>query len=144
MPLPRQLFCLLLLFITVNLTAQDIPAADTQTIKTIKKPHIDAARLLINGRFGRGNESQDYNQVPLNHLSYRIESGPLDTCATHTYRLKIGNDNANDEVTQIILLSGGGMVVTGKTDKNNSQDDALLIKLDESGDIIWSRSEERR
>ena len=140
MPLPRQLFCLLLLFITVNLTAQDIPAAASQSLKTIKKPHIDAARLLINGRFGRGNESQDYNQVPLNHLSYRIESGPLDTCATHTYRLKIGNDNTNDEVTQIILLSGGGMVVTGKTDKNNSQDDALLIKLDESGDIIWSKT----
>ncbi len=75
-----------------------------------------------------------------NHSIYRVESGPLDTCATHTYRLKIGNDNTNDEVTEINSTKDGEMLITGKTNKNNFQDDALLIKLDNSGDILWSKT----
>ncbi|MEO8820096.1 MAG: gliding motility-associated C-terminal domain-containing protein [Ginsengibacter sp.] len=140
MPLFRSLSFLVLLCISINLFAQHIQVVLPKSFGAIQKPHVDSSRQLINGKFGREIGLKEHNQALLNRSSYRIESGPLDTCATHTYRLKIGNDNTNDEVTEINTMTDGEMLITGKTNKNNSQDDALLTKLDESGAIVWSKT----
>lgn len=140
MPPLKLLLCLLLLFYTGNLCAQEIQAADAKSFGNIKKPNIDVSRQLINGKFGRAIGLKAHTQALSNRPALRLESGSLDTCATHTYRLKIGNDNTNNEVTGITKMADGGMLISGKTNKNNSQDDALLIKLDESGDIVWSKT----
>jgi gliding motility-associated-like protein len=70
----------------------------------------------------------------------RVAFSPLDTCATHTYRLQIGTNNSNDEVSDITALLSGDVLVAGKTNKNNQQDDALLIRVNASGTILWSRT----
>jgi gliding motility-associated-like protein len=70
----------------------------------------------------------------------KVAISPFDTCATHTFRLKIGTDNSNDEVSDITALRSGDVLVAGKTNKNNQQDDALLIRLDASGSIVWLKT----
>jgi gliding motility-associated-like protein len=67
-------------------------------------------------------------------------SSALDTCATFTYRLKIGTDNTNEEATEITTLGSGEMLVTGKTNKNNAQDDALLVKINAGGNVEWIKT----
>ena len=136
----RLLYCFVFFCIPARLFAQNMHAQASKSLGTIDKPHVDASRQLINGRINDGSSSPDQQPIPLTHSFYRSKFGPLDTCATHTYRLKIGDDNTNDEVTEISKLPTGGMLVTGKTNKNGSQDDALLIKLDDSGDIVWSKT----
>lgn len=65
---------------------------------------------------------------------------PLDTCATFTYRLKIGTNTSNEEATEITTLKSGEMLVTGKTNENGAQDDALLIKLNAAGGVEWIKT----
>ncbi len=77
---------------------------------------------------------------PITASAQRITSSALDTCATYTYRLKIGTDNSNDEVTDITALPSGNVLVAGKTNDNNQQDDALLILLNASGSIQWLKT----
>src|SRR5690349_11375051 len=67
-------------------------------------------------------------------------SSVLDTCATFTYRLKIGTTGTNEEVTEVTTLKSGEMLVSGKTNENGAQDDGLLIKLNASGTVEWMKA----
>src|SRR6266404_4772834 len=91
-------------------------------------------------------DSKTWRHVDKNYGGNRIQqtqkvaTSPLDTCATYTYHLKIGTDNTNEEVSEITTLKSGGILLTGKTNKNNFQDDALLIKLDANGNLLWIKT----
>jgi hypothetical protein len=72
----------------------------------------DDYRDLIKGLKKTGQLPVVHYNLPAPNFPDHFESGPLDTCATHTYRLKIGNDGSNEEVTDITKMPNGGMLFT--------------------------------
>src|SRR6185312_2202080 len=140
MKLRKAACCLLLLLICGQLHAQ-IPAPVQPSLRDEFLKVKDDYRDLIKGqRHNRRVPAVHYNLPALGEFPNKPEAGPLDTCATHTYHLKIGNDGSNEEVTEISKLPNGDMLLTGKTNKNGSQDDALLIKVDGSGNVLWMKT----
>jgi hypothetical protein len=69
----------------------------------------------------------------------KILSGDLDTCATYTYRLKIGNTGNEEFVSGTTILSSGDLLLSGKS-KNGTNADALLIKMKTGGELLWSKT----
>jgi len=69
----------------------------------------------------------------------KILSGDLDTCATYTYRLKIGNTGNEEFVSGTTVLSSGELLLSGKS-KNGTNADALLIKMRTGGELLWSKT----
>lgn len=67
-------------------------------------------------------------------------SGVLDTCATYTYRLVLGNAGSEEWVNEITTIDSGHSLLTGKVKSSDPFYDALLIKLDENGRLLWSKS----
>ena len=140
MKLRKAACCLLLLLICGQLHAQN-PAPVQPSLRDEFLKGKDDYRYLIRGqKHNRQVPAVHYNLPALGEFPNKPEAGPLDTCATHTYHLKIGNDGSNEEVTEISKLPNGDMLLTGKTNKNGSQDDALLIKVDGSGNVLWMKT----
>ena len=131
-------------YLFLSLIYMQLPAQNTAPVQPLLRGEfLKNKDDYLNLIKGRKNTPQlpvvRYNQ-PAPTFPDHFESGPFDTCATHTYRLKIGNDGSDEEVTDITRLPGGEMLITGKTNKNGSQDDALLIKIDGNGDVLWMKT----
>jgi len=63
----------------------------------------------------------------------------LDTFATYTYRLKIGNPGSVETVHHIRTISSGNMLLAGKTLIAGDQQ-TLFIKLNSDGRLVWSKT----
>lgn len=77
--------------------------------------------------------------IPITKNS-RSNYSSIDTCATYTYRLKIGNTGREETVNQVTTISGGNILLTGKVRNTGFPYDALLMKLNPDGSTLWSKS----
>lgn len=95
-------------------------------------------------------DNTDYPEKISNNLPYsalvlpqkndsRLNFSTLDTCATYTYRVKIGNNGREEVVHQITTGYGGNVLLTGKVRDAGNPYDALLMKLNPDGSVIWSK-----
>src|SRR5262249_32365013 len=130
---PRTLALLLCLILSTTVLSQVNPGRQPLPSESPhqKIPPAHNGQFRISTLGGRWNSMQ---------RTQRSFSSSLDTCATYTYRLKIGNNNTNEEVTEITTLKSGEMLITGKTNKNGGQDDALLIKINAGGNVEWIKT----
>jgi gliding motility-associated-like protein len=131
MGLLRALPILILTALHLNISAQ---VSGKRPMSLLEERNINFFSLVKDSSWNRSGKKT--STLP----TERIASSPFDTCATYTYRLKIGTDNSNEEVSDITVLRSGGVLVTGKTNNNNQQDDALLIRLDANGSVLWLKT----
>ena len=134
----KGLLFILMLFSGIKSYAQQRPLYKETLYESVQQKKPQVLREQIKSRLKYSKSSLNYQPV-FYQLPQKISTEPLDTCATHTYRLKIGDNNTNEVATEITHLASGEMLVTGETDKNGSND-ALLIKLDKSGNIEWMKT----
>src|SRR5437762_2059252 len=98
--------------------------SDTSRQPTIVESHTE--------KFSLPKLAEHYKSVPL-PKQQRSNTSSLDTCATYTFQLQIGSASSDEEITGITTLSSGELLLTGRTNINSGQYDALLIKLDKTG-----------
>lgn len=107
-----------------------------------RQPPISADPFSFPNAFqiqSRTNKTLNSKRTFVPGSGNNILSGDLDTCATYTYRLKIGNTANEESVNGTTIISSGDLLLSGES-KNGTNTDALLIKMKTGGELIWSKT----
>lgn len=65
---------------------------------------------------------------------------PVEECFTYTYQLRLGNATADDVIHDAWTHSSGHQFLAGYTAPGGGPRQALLLKLDLDGSVLWSRT----